>query len=194
MLPVRSAAPEIEAREGGRRWRRAPSGSPCGWRCDSPSSNAGSVGVPPVDAGRCPGRLPLGRRRHGGAARRPCARAPRRHARRPRGGTRRRDRRGAQNGSSGIPMTALVRVTSSAVNGLPCASWVSVWSGDGSPMCERRISRRRLVGLRLGGLERRFERVEVVGDLAEVDDVPAVGSGSASRRRRWSTGWSGRRS
>ena len=71
-------------------------------------------------------------------------------------------------------MTSLVRVTSSAANGLPCAPWVSVWSGDGSPMCERRISSDGLSVCALAAFERGFEPVEVVGHLAEVDDVPAV--------------------
>ena len=39
----------------------------------------------------------------------------------------------------------------------------------------RRMSKRRLVRDILGGEQRRFEGVHVVGDLAEVDDVPVVG-------------------
>ncbi len=42
-------------------WRRAPSGSPCGWRATR-RARTRQVGVPTVGAGGGPGRLPLGRR------------------------------------------------------------------------------------------------------------------------------------
>ena len=55
------------------------------------------------------------------------------------GGRRRRAAsRTARRGCRGSPSS---RVTSSAVNGLPWASWWSVHFGDGVPTCERRMSR-----------------------------------------------------
>ena len=90
-----------------------------------------------------------------------------------------------------MPITALVRVTSSAVNGLPWASGSSVWSGDGVPMCERRTSSVGRSSSARAAEQRGLERVAVVGDLAEVLDVPAVGLealadvvGVRQRRRR----------
>ena len=61
------------------------------------------------------------------------------------------------------------------MNGLPWASWWSVQSGLGWRCGCAGSSSDRLVGDRLGGEERRLERVAVVGHLAEVHDVPAVG-------------------
>ena len=72
-------------------------------------------------------------------------------------------------------MTALVRLTCSAVNGLPWASWSSVRSGLGWPMWLRRMSRLGRSVTAFAASERGLERVAVVGDLAEVLDVPAVG-------------------
>ena len=89
----------------------------------SPCSNVGSVGVPTVDAAAAPQRVPHRRGRPWLASKRSChsslTAAPRaaqcvRYAS--------TSSVGAQNGSSGIPITAFVRVTCSAVNGLPCAS------------------------------------------------------------------------
>ncbi len=48
-------------------------------------------------------------------------------------------------------------------------------------MCERKMSSDGLSVCCLGGVQRRFEPVEVVGHLAEVDDVPAVGTESHRR-------------
>ena len=73
-------------------------------------------------------------------------------------------------------MTALVRVTSPASNARPWASWSSVWSGDGYPMWLRRTSRLGLSVTVFAALSAALERVEVVGDGAELDDVPAVGA------------------
>ncbi len=48
---------------------------------------------------------------------------------------------GAQNGSSGMPIIFFVALTCSVVNGFPCASCLSVKSGDGNPTCERSTTR-----------------------------------------------------
>ena len=66
-------------------------------------------------------------------------------------------------------------MTSSAVNGLPWASWWSVHFGDGVADVRAQDQQARAVLDRLGGEQRLLEGVAVVGDLAEVLDVPAVG-------------------
>ena len=48
--------------------------------------------------------------------------------------------KGAQKGSSGIFIACFVRVTCSALKGLPCASCFPVQSGEGKPTWVRRIN------------------------------------------------------
>ncbi len=71
-------------------------------------------------------------------------------------------------------MTALVRLTSSGLKGLPCASWRSVQSGLGVATWRAQDQQRGLVGDLLGVEERCLQTIAIVGHLTEPDDVPSV--------------------
>jgi hypothetical protein len=74
----------------------------------------------------------------------------------------------------------LASVMTAGLKGVPCASRVSIISGEGKAMCERTMISVGRVGLGDRLAHRRFERVEVVGLLADVDDLPAVGAKRSS--------------
>ncbi len=77
--------------------------------------------------------------------------------------------------SAGRPRISLVAAISSGAKGSPCALGLSVICGAGQPMWERSWRKLGLVLDGHGPADGRFECVGVVGYLAEVLGVPAVG-------------------